>query len=217
MIIIVGQGNPDAKYAKNRHNLGFMVLDQIAADYDFSAWKSKFRSKYSEGFVAVNGSLKKVLLLKPETFYNDTGYSIGEASHFFKVKSDDVIVFHDDIDLAPGRIRVKNSGGHAGNKGIKSIISHLGEKFHRVRLGIGHPGDKSKVLSYVLSDFSKSDKVWVESLRSACSRALPFLLVGQGERFQTEVLRLAPAPKNYSSKQTGIDGHSNPSFPAFSN
>ena len=115
---------------------------------------------------------------------------------FYKLSGEDVVVFHDEIDLAPGRIRVKTGGGHSGNNGIKSLISHLGNEFRRVRLGVGHPGDKSKVMPYVLSDFPKADEVWVADLIDACARALAFLAAGEDERFQTEVLRLAPAPKH---------------------
>ena len=207
MIIIVGQGNPDCKYAANRHNLGFMVIDQIASDYGFGAWKKKFRSKCSDGSIPSNGLHKRVLLLKPQTFYNDTGHAVGEASQFFKVESDKIIVFHDEIDLAPGRVRVKLGGGHAGNRGIKSQIAHIGENFRRVRLGIGHPGDQSKVLSYVLSNFSNSDQKWVDALKSACSNALPYLLDGNDERFQTEVLRIAPAPKSDATRR--VNGKTN--------
>lgn len=202
MIILVGQGNPDRKYTSNRHNLGFMVIDQIAADYSFGTWKSKFRSKCSEGTVLSEGHQKKVLLLKPETFYNETGFAVSEAAHFFKVDSDNIVIFHDEIDLAPGRVRVKSGGGHAGNRGVKSVISHVGGNFHRVRLGIGHPGDKEKVLSYVLSNFSKTDQKWVNALKSSCSKALPYLLAGDNERFQTEVLRQAPAPRNDATKRS---------------
>ncbi len=201
MFIVVGQGNPDKKYTANRHNLGFMVLDQIATDYGFGTWRRKFRSQCSEGTIHSEGQQRKLILLKPETFYNDTGLALREAAQFFNVDSDNIIVFHDDIDLAPGRVRVKCGGGHAGNRGIKSLISHIGGNFHRVRLGIGHPGDREKVLSYVLSNFSKADQHWVDALKSSCSKALPYLLAGRNERFQTEVLRLAPAPKSDTTKR----------------
>ena len=121
---------------------------------------------------------------------------MGEAARFYKLDGEDVIVFHDEIDLAPGRIRVKTGGGHSGNNGIKSLISHLGNEFRRIRLGVGHPGEKSKVMPYVLTDFPKVDQGWRDDLIDACARALPFLAAGEDERFQTEVLRLAPAPKH---------------------
>lgn len=206
MIVIVGQGNPEAEYVENRHNLGFMILDQIADDYKFGKWKRKFRSQSSEGTIAIQGISTKILLLKPETYYNDSGHATLEAAHFYKIEPANIIVFHDEIDLAPGRVRVKCGGGHAGNRGVKSIINHLGDNFRRVRLGIGHPGDKSKVMSYVLSDFKKSERNWVVALKSACSQALPFLLEGRDDRFQSEVLRLAPAPKSdHKQRKTEIN------------
>lgn len=196
MLIIAGQGNPGTKYAGNRHNIGFMALDEIARHHGFGPWKSKFSAHISEGWIEGGGARVKALLIKPTTFYNETGRSVGEAVRFYKLSGDDVIVFHDEIDLAPGRIRVKIGGGHSGNNGIKSLIAHLGNDFRRIRLGVGHPGDKSKVMPYVLADFHKADQKWLEDLIDACARALPYLAAGEDERFQTEVLRLAPAPKH---------------------
>ena len=196
MLIIAGQGNPGEKYSGNRHNIGFMALDEIARHHGFGPWKAKFGGQTAEGWIEGDGARVKALLIKPATFYNETGRSVGEAARFYKLTGEDVIVFHDEIDLAPGRIRVKTSGGHSGNNGIKSLISHLGNDFRRIRLGVGHPGDKSKVMPYVLADFPKADQKWLEDLIDACARALPFLAAGEDERFQTEVLRLAPAPKH---------------------
>ena len=141
MHILVGQGNPDAKYLRNRHNFGFMVLDAIASDYGFGPWRSKFQSQVSEGRIAGN----KVLLMKPETFYNETGRAAQAAIKFYKLSAEDVTVFHDELDLAPGKCRVKQGGGHAGHNGLRSIHGHIGEAYGRVRLGIGHPGHKDKV------------------------------------------------------------------------
>lgn len=196
MQILAGQGNPGAKYAGNRHNFGFMVIDRIAADHGFGPWKSRFQSETAEGTVQTASGPVKLLLLKPQTFYNESGRAAGEAARFYKLGPDAVTVFHDEIDLAPGRLRVKRGGGHSGNNGIRSMLAHLGPDVRRVRMGIGHPGDKSMVMPYVLSDFAKADKDWVEALLDACSRALPMLIEGNDERFQTEVLRLAPAPKS---------------------
>jgi PTH1 family peptidyl-tRNA hydrolase len=201
MHILAGQGNPGPKYAGNRHNLGFMVLDRIAADYSFGPWKKRFQGEAAEGTVRTSNGPQKVLLLKPQTFYNESGRSAGEAARFYKLTSNDVTVFHDEIDLAPGRVRVKRGGGHSGNNGIRSMIAHLGADVRRIRLGVGHPGDKSMVMPYVLSDFAKAEKDWVEALLDAASRALPLLLQEGDERYQTEVLRLAPAPKS-DPKQT---------------
>ncbi len=192
MHILVGQGNPGAKYLGNRHNLGFMVMDAIAADHGFGPWRSKFQSLVCEGKI---GS-EKVLLMKPETFYNETGRAARAASTFYKLFPEAVTVFHDEIDLAPGRLRVKCGGGHSGNNGIRSMITHLGAEVRRIRMGVGHPGDKTRVMPYVLADFAKADEAWRDALIEACSKALPLLLTQSDERYQTEVMRLAPAPKN---------------------
>lgn len=191
MQILVGQGNPDAKYLGNRHNLGFMVIDAIASEYGFAPWRAKFQGQVCEG--RIGG--EKVLLMKPETYYNETGRAAQAALKFYKLSAEDVTVFHDEIDLAPGRMRVKRGGGHSGNNGIRSMIAHVGAEVRRIRLGVGHPGDKSRVMPYVLSDFAKADEVWRDALIAACCRALPMLFTGGDERFQTEVARLAPAPK----------------------
>ena len=196
MQILAGQGNPGAKYAGNRHNLGFMVLDRIAADHGFGPWKSRFQSDAAEGTIQTANGPVKLLLLKPQTFYNESGRAAGEAARFYKLPPEAVTVFHDEIDLAPGRVRVKRGGGHSGNNGIRSMLAHLGPDVRRIRLGVGHPGDKSKVMPYVLADFAKAEKERVEALMDACSRALPYLIEGNDERYQTEVLRLAPAPKS---------------------
>lgn len=197
MLILAGQGNPDAKYARNRHNLGFMAMDTFAAEYEFGPWKHRFGSDASEGWITGETGRIKAMLLKPRTFYNETGRSISEAVRFYKLAAEDVIVFHDEIDLAPGRVRVKQGGGHSGNNGIRSIIAHLGNDFRRVRMGIGHPGDKSRVIPYVLTDFPKAEESWRDAMLEACARALPRLTDGDDDgRFQTEVMRLAPAPKS---------------------
>ncbi|MEL6957148.1 MAG: aminoacyl-tRNA hydrolase [Pseudomonadota bacterium] len=196
MLILMGQGNPEPKYLGNRHNLGFMAVDQIAEDHGFGPWKSKFQAVVSEGWIEGAGGRVKALLMKPTTFYNETGRSVAEAARFYKLSAEDITVFHDEIDLAPGRIRIKRGGGHSGNNGIRSVMSHMGADIRRVRMGVGHPGDKSKVMPYVLSDFPKSEIAWRDALLDAISRALPLLAQGEDEKFQTEVLRLAPAPKS---------------------
>jgi len=196
MLILAGQGNPGPKYAGNRHNAGFLVLDRIHADHGFGPWRSKFESQISEGTINTGNGRVKVLLVKPETFYNETGRALSKAVTFYKLDIEAVTVFHDEIDLAPGRTRVKRGGGHSGNNGVRSMIAHLGENVRRVRIGIGHPGDKSQVMPYVLSDFSKADRDWFEPLLKAISDSLPYLAADDDERFQTEVMRLAPAPKN---------------------
>ncbi|MEO0465357.1 MAG: aminoacyl-tRNA hydrolase [Pseudomonadota bacterium] len=199
--IFIGQGNPGAKYADNRHNLGFMALDRIADTHGFGPWRSKFQGEVSEGRI----SDVKVLLLKPQTFYNETGRSLSEALRFFKLSAEDVTVFHDEIDLAPGRIRTKQGGGHSGNNGMRSIIAHVGADVRRVRMGIGHPGDRSRVMPYVLSDFPSSETTWRDALLDAISRSVSYLVDGDDERFQTDVLRLAPAPKS-DPRKSGPEG-----------
>ena len=196
MLILVGQGNPGAKYAGNRHNLGFMVLDAIAEAHGFGPWRSKFEAEISEGRIETPEGAVRALLVKPQTFYNETGRAVSQAARFYKLGESDVTVFHDEIDLAPGRVRVKRGGGHSGNNGMRSIISHIGADVRRVRLGVGHPGNKTKVMPYVLSDFPKGEEAWRDALLDAIAKALPFLATGEDERFQTEVLRLAPAPKS---------------------
>ncbi|MEM9938530.1 MAG: aminoacyl-tRNA hydrolase [Pseudomonadota bacterium] len=192
MLIFVGQGNPGPKYAGNRHNLGFMIMDEIASEHGFGPWRSKFQSEVCDGMVEG----EKILLMKPETFYNETGQAARAAVDFYKLSPEDVTIFHDEIDLAPGRLRMKRGGGHSGNNGIRSMIAHLGAEVRRVRIGVGHPGDKSRVMPYVLSDFSKADEAWKDALIAACAKALPLLVKVSDERFQTEVMRLAPAPKH---------------------
>lgn len=192
MLIWVGLGNPGSKYAGNRHNIGFMALDQIAGDHGFSPWKRGFQGLVSEGRL---GS-EKVLLLKPETFMNLSGQSVGEAMRFHKLAPTDVTVFHDELDLAPARLRLKTAGGHAGHNGLRSIHAHIGEAYHRVRLGVGHPGHKDQVASYVLHDFAKADQEWLDDLLRGISDGAKDLAAGDGTRFLNAVnLRLKPAPK----------------------
>jgi PTH1 family peptidyl-tRNA hydrolase len=190
MQLFVGLGNPGAKYARNRHNIGFMAVDAIAADHGFGPWRAKFRGRVAEG--ALGG--EKVLLLKPETFMNLSGESVAEAARFYKLGPGDVVVFHDELDLAPGKLRVKRGGGHAGHNGLRSIHAHLGAEYARVRLGIGHPGHKDRVSGYVLQDFAKADAGWLDDLMRGISDGAPWLAQGKPDRFQNAVAqRMAPA------------------------
>jgi len=189
MLIFAGLGNPGAKYAGNRHNIGFMALDRIASDHGFSPWKGRFQGQICEG--RLGGA--KVLLLKPETFMNLSGQSVGEAMRFYKLDAPDITVFHDEIDLAPGKVRVKDGGGHAGHNGLRSIHQHIGPHYSRVRMGVGHPGRKEAVPGYVLHDFAKADQDWLVDVLWGVSDGAPHLADGDGGRFQNAVaLRTAP-------------------------
>ena len=199
MRLFVGLGNPGAKYAGNRHNIGFMAVDRIAEDHGFSPWRSKFQGQLAEG--RLGG--EKVVLLKPETFMNRSGQSVGEALRFFKLDPGDVIVFHDELDLAPGKCRVKQGGGHAGHNGLRSLHGHIGEGYGRVRLGIGHPGHKDKVAPYVLNDFSKADRDWLDDLLRGISDGAAALAAGDTGRFMNAVaLRTAP-PRSSGTARPG--------------
>lgn len=195
MLLITGLGNPGAKYTRNRHNIGFMTLDAIAADWNFGPWRSRFQGMTAEGSIDTPKGPVKVLLLKPQTYYNEAGRSVLEAAHFYKIPPEDIIVFHDELDLAPGKFRLKAGGGHAGNNGLRSIAAHVGPDVRRGRIGIGHPGDKAQVTNWVLSDIPKADEAWAGNLLDAISRSLPLLAAGDLDAFQTKVTHLAPAPE----------------------
>ncbi|OUS04309.1 aminoacyl-tRNA hydrolase [Rhodobacterales bacterium 52_120_T64] len=185
MKLFVGLGNPGSKYAGNRHNIGFMALDQIASDHNFAPWRSKFQGKLTEGRLG----REKVMLLKPETFMNLSGQSVGEAMRFFKLEASDITVFHDELDLAPGKCRVKTGGGHAGHNGLRSMHQHIGPEYQRVRLGIGHPGHKDRVAAYVLHDFAKSDAEWLDDVLRGIGDGAPDLAQGEASRFMNAVAR----------------------------
>ena len=155
MLILAGLGNPEAQYKSNRHNIGFMAMDAFARRWGFAPGKKRFHSLTAEGTIDTPAGPVRALLMKPQTFYNGSGQAVGEAVKFFKLTPADVVVFHDEIDLAPGRLRMKAGGGAAGNNGVRSITAHVGDGFRRARLGVGHPGDKAMVQHYVLSDFYK--------------------------------------------------------------
>ncbi|MGC9369001.1 MAG: aminoacyl-tRNA hydrolase [Paracoccaceae bacterium] len=195
MRLFVGLGNPGAKYAGNRHNIGFMAVDRIAEDHGFSPWRAKFQGEICEGRLG----REKVVLLKPGTFMNRSGQSVGEALRFFKLEPGDVVVFHDELDLAPGKARFKQGGGHAGHNGLRSVHAHIGADYGRVRLGIGHPGHKDKVATYVLNDFAKADQDWLDDLLRGLSDGAPALAEGDTGRFMNAVaLRVAP-PRSSTS------------------
>ena len=195
MKILVGLGNPGSQYAGHRHNIGFMAMDRIASDHGVGPWRVKFNGEVSEGRLGSD----KVLLLKPTTFMNDSGRSVQAACAFHKVAPADVIVFHDELDLAPGKVRLKTGGGHAGHNGLRSIHAHLGPEYDRVRLGIGHPGHKDRVAGYVLHDFAKADQEWLDDVLQGISDGIGQLVDGHGDKFLNLIaLRAAPARSSAS-------------------
>jgi PTH1 family peptidyl-tRNA hydrolase len=193
MLLLVGLGNPGAKYERNRHNIGYMAVDDIVRRHSFGPWRARFQGLVSEGRL---GS-EKVLALKPATYMNLSGQSVGEAMRFYKLDLEDIVVIHDELDLAPGKMKVKKGGGSAGNNGIKSLTQHLGDGYRRVRIGIGHPGDKNRVADYVLRDFAKADQGWIEDLIDAISGAAENLAKGDDVGFMNDVA-LALRPNDHS-------------------
>jgi PTH1 family peptidyl-tRNA hydrolase len=194
MLLLVGLGNPGERYRNNRHNIGFMAVDEIVRRHGFSPWRKRFQGEACEGVLVGT----KTLALKPMTFMNESGRAVAEAAHFYKIDPPDIAVLHDELDLAPGKVRVKLGGGSAGHNGLRSIDAHLGPEFRRVRLGIGHPGDKALVHPYVLRDFDGEEKPWLAKLIDAVADAAP-LLVGSdelsGNKFMSRVALLAPPPR----------------------
>ena len=195
MLILAGLGNPGSKYELNRHNLGFMAVDAIADRHGFGAERARFLGVTRQGAIETPQGPVNVLILKPQTFMNESGQSVAQTMNFFKVKPKDVVVFHDELDLAPGRFRMKTGGGAAGHNGLRSVAEWITPNFRRARMGIGHPGDKDRVLGYVLANFGVDEMEWVHQLSQACADAAPLLVDGHDERYQTEVMRLAPAEK----------------------
>ncbi len=183
MKLFVGLGNPGQEYAFNRHNVGFMAVDAIAAAHNFPAWRKRFSGLAAEGRLG----RESVLLLKPQTFMNASGRAVGEAARFYKLDLGHIVVFHDELDLAPGKVRVKTGGGVAGHNGLKSISAHTGNDYVRVRIGIGHPGHKDRVSGYVLHDFAKADHTWLEPLLGAIAENAPYLADGAANKFQSRV------------------------------
>jgi len=183
MMLFVGLGNPGRAYAGNRHNIGFMAADAIARLHRFPVFRGRFKGLVSEAVLAG----EKVLLLKPETYMNDSGRAVQEAVRFYKIALNDVVVFHDELDLLPGKLRVKLGGGNAGHNGLRSISECIGNEYRRVRIGIGHPGDKNRVHDYVLSDFSKAETAWVETICQTIAADAELLAKGEDATFQNKV------------------------------
>jgi peptidyl-tRNA hydrolase, PTH1 family len=197
MKLFVGLGNPGREYALNRHNVGFMGVDAIAAAHDFPAWRKRFSGLVAEGKLGK----EQVLLLKPQTFMNESGRSVGEAVRFYKLGLDDIVVFHDELDLAPGKVRVKSGGGVAGHNGLKSLTAHIGNDYVRVRIGIGHPGRKDLVTHHVLRDFAKADHEWLEPLLGAIAAEASFLAEGANDKFQSRVAHALQAEDEADDKK----------------
>ena len=185
MWLFVGLGNPGDEYAGHRHNIGFMAAEAIAEQYDFSPFKAKFKGRIAEGRIAG----EKVALLLPKTYMNNSGESVGPAAKFYKIPEERIVTFYDELDLPPGKIRVKKGGGSGGHNGIKSMEAHLpSTDFWRVRMGIGHPGDKDKVSGYVLSNFAKTDKKWLEPLIESMAKHCGLLVSGKDNEFMSRVV-----------------------------
>ena len=193
MWLLVGLGNPGSEYTGNRHNIGFMAVDAIARIHGLSSGKAKFQGRLAEGYIGPH----RVLALKPDTYMNLSGQSVAEAARFHKIDPSQIIVFHDDLDLAPGKVRTKLGGGHGGHNGLRSIDSHIGQAYHRLRMGIGHPGDKALVHGYVLHDFSGDDRKWLTPLLDAVGQHAGLLLENNEAGFMNKVALAVnpPAPK----------------------
>jgi peptidyl-tRNA hydrolase, PTH1 family len=185
MKLFVGLGNPGSKYSRHRHNVGFMAVERIAERYAFGPWRKRFQGYACDG--DLDGT--KVLLLKPGTYMNESGRAVGEAARFLKLATSDIVVFHDELDLLPGKLKVKSGGGNAGHNGLRSITAHLDNEYARVRIGIGHPGVKELVQTWVLHDFSREDQDWLVPLLDAVADAAPRLAAGDASRFLTDVAR----------------------------
>jgi PTH1 family peptidyl-tRNA hydrolase len=199
MLLFVGLGNPGAKYQNNRHNVGFMVVDEIARRHGFAPWRRRFQGETAEGTL----ERERVILLKPMTYMNDSGQSVQEASNFFKLAQGEITVFHDEIELPPAKLRVKVGGGIAGHNGLRSISAHVGNDYRRVRIGVGHPGVKELVHGHVLNDFAKDERPWVDALREAIAEHVGLLATGRDSTFQNKV-HLAMQAKGFLDN--GDDG-----------
>jgi peptidyl-tRNA hydrolase, PTH1 family len=197
MLLFVGLGNPGERYVGNRHNIGFMAVQAIAKRHHIAPWRRRFQGVAVEGAIGA----EKLLLLLPGTFMNESGRAVAEAVHFYKLGLTDIVVFHDELDLPPGKLRVKTGGGNAGHNGLRSISAHVGNDYRRVRFGIGHPGDKDMVEPYVLQDFAKSERAWVEALCEIVADDAGLLAKGEDASFQNKV-HLAMDAKGFG---TGTD------------
>ena len=200
MLLFVGLGNPGAKFAHNRHNIGFMLVDEIARRHGFAPWRRRFQGETAEGTL----ERERVILLKPMTYMNDSGQAVQDAAGFFKLAPNEITVFHDEIELPPAKVRVKVGGGIAGHNGLRSISAHVGNDYRRVRIGVGHPGIKELVHGHVLNDFGKDERPWVGALREAIADHAGLLAVGRDSTFQNKV-HLAMQAKGFFDKDDKED------------
>ena len=191
MRLLVGLGNPGPEHARQRHNVGFMAVDAIHREHALGPWRARFEGYLSVG--EIGGA--RTALLKPLTWMNDSGRAVGQAMRFHKIEPDDVIVIHDELDLAAGKLRVKQGGGNAGHNGLRSIDAHIGAEYWRVRIGIGHPGEKHLVVGWALHDFAKADRAWLEPLLDAIAKEAPLLVAGEANGFRTRVALILDPPK----------------------
>jgi PTH1 family peptidyl-tRNA hydrolase len=201
MRLLVGLGNPGAEYARNRHNIGFMALDAIRNRHGIPPWRRRFHGVATEGELAG----QRVVLLLPGTFMNDSGLAVAEAAHFYKIGTGDIVVFHDEIELPPGKVRVKTGGGNAGHNGLRSISSHVGNDYRRVRIGVGHPGVKELVHNHVLSDFAKAERPWVEAVCDIIADNAGLIARGEDSSFQNKV-HLAMQARGFDGESAGKAG-----------
>jgi peptidyl-tRNA hydrolase, PTH1 family len=197
MLLFVGLGNPGSQHVNNRHNVGFMAVQAIAKRHTLGPWRRRFQGVATEGTIGA----ERALLLLPGTYMNESGRAVAEAAHFYKLGLDRVAVFHDEIDLAPGKVRVKTGGGVAGHNGLRSISTHIGNDYRRIRIGVGHPGVKELVYAYVLSDFAKSERPWVEALCTTIAENAELLVKGQDASFQNKVHLAMQAKGFFDSKE----------------
>ena len=200
MLLFAGLGNPGAKHAGNRHNIGFMAIEMIAKRHHFAPWRRRFQGLATEGLIG----REKVLLLLPGTYMNESGRAVAEAMHFYKMPLADIAVFHDEIELPPAKLRVKIGGGIAGHNGLRSISAHVGNEYKRVRLGVGHPGVKEMVHPHVLGDFAKAERPWVEALCDIIADNAEMLAQGKDASFQNKV-HLAMSAKGFGETKDSED------------
>ena len=191
MALLVGLGNPGPRYEANRHNIGFIAVDAICDRHGFGPWRTRHHGLMAEGTIASH----RVRALKPLTFMNDSGRSVAAAAHYYRIPNEAIFVLHDEIDLRAGKVRVKRGGGSAGHNGLRSIDAHLGADYWRIRIGVGHPGDRERVHGHVLNDFAKADRGWLDKLLDALATCAPLLIENRDSDFMSKIAMLTAPPK----------------------